>query len=116
MKYFISQPMRGLTVKEILSVRAEVVKHIKAIDSKAEIIDSYIDNNGQDRPPLWYLGESIKKLGEADVVVFAEDYSYYAGCRIEHRCAKEYGKRIYIYEQPILSRSQYYLREERRWQ
>ena len=66
-KLFISQPMRGKTDAEILATREKAIAK-----------------------PLWYIGESIKYLGEADVAFFAKGWEDARGCRIEHECAKEY--------------------------
>lgn len=41
--------------------------------------------------PMWYLGESLKLLGTADVTVFAPGWQDYRGCRIEHDAAVAYG-------------------------
>ena len=60
-KLFISQPMSGLTDKEILEVRQNAIK------------------------------EAIEFLADADVVYFARVWSKSRGCKIEQICAKEYG-------------------------
>lgn len=47
MKVFISQPMKGLSEKEIKSNREKAIKNIKNLyGDDAEIIDSYIDSDG----------------------------------------------------------------------
>ena len=94
MKLFISQPMKGKTNEEIEAERAEVISRFEAEGIKVEIIDSFFKNAPAQAAPLWYLGESIKLLGEADVVYFCKDWQHYNGCTIEHECAVRYGKRI----------------------
>lgn len=88
MKIFLSQPMNGLSDDEIIRIRKSVQKMLTEND---ELIDSFIEGAPAKATPLWYLGESIKLLGSADVVVFAPGWENARGCRIERRCAEEYG-------------------------
>lgn len=94
MKLFISQPMKGKSNEEIEAERAEVISCFEADGIKVEIIDSVFKNAPAQAISLWYLGESIKLLGEADVVYFCKDWQRYNGCAIEHECAVRYGKKI----------------------
>ena len=80
--------MNGLSDDEIIRVRESVKKMLTEND---ELIDSFIPEAPVSITPLWYLGESIKLLGSADVVVFAPGWENARGCRIERRCAIEYG-------------------------
>lgn len=86
-KLFVSQPMNGLSDAEIMDARRRA--HCIAIEkicNKAgleridniELIDSFFQDAPVDAKPLWYLGESLKKLSEADVAIFAK------GCRATH--------------------------------
>ena len=97
MKVFLSQPMRSKTHKEILSNIREVQEFLtKYLDStNIEIIESYSPRN-KDKEPLVALGNSIKDLAKADLVVFLNDWNQYRGCIIEHHTAK-------IYEIPHIS-------------
>lgn len=88
MKIFLSQPMNGLSDDEIIRVRENVKKILTENDV---LIDSFIEGAPAKATPLWYLGESIKLLGSADVVVFAPGWENACDCRIERRCAEEYG-------------------------
>lgn len=90
-KLFISQPMNGKTNEQILEERQ---KAISSFDDEVEVIDSFFKDASRDATPLWYLGESIKLLGDADVVYFCKDWEKYRGCTIEHECAVRYGKEI----------------------
>lgn len=96
MKVFISQPMRDKTDEEIVAERYCAIEHVEHYFFKADIdvIDSYFENAPHDASPLWYLGESIKKMEDADVVYFCKDWQKYNGCVIEHECAVRYGKKI----------------------
>lgn len=97
MKIFISQPMKGLSEKEIKFNREKAIKNIKSLyGDDAEIIDSYIDGDGT---PLWYLGKSIELLSTADVAYFLKGWNTARGCRIEYMCASNYGISAYFEEE-----------------
>ena len=90
-KLFISQPMRGLTDEEILAVRQKAKADAeKIVGEEMEVLESFFQGAPTDKTPMWYLGESIKLLGQADVVFFAEGWEDARGCRVEHLCAVEY--------------------------
>ena len=90
MKLFISQPMAGKTDKEILDERERILHNVKELfpDKEIEVIDSFFD--GEPKTPLWYLGESVKLLGQADIAYFCKDWEKYRGCCIEHECCVRY--------------------------
>lgn len=97
MKLFISQPMRNKTDEQIKAERRRAYywmeAHYPIMDGEEiEIIESFIEGAPTQANPLWYLGESIKMLSEADVVYFCKDWERYDGCTIEHECAVRYGK------------------------
>lgn len=96
-KLFISQPMRGKTDEEILAVREKAIKSAERhLGEPVEVIDSFFQNAPAEARPLWYLGKSIELLSTADVAYFAKGWEQYRGCRIENRCAVEYGIGIVI--------------------
>lgn len=94
-RFFISQPMNGKTDAEIKAERQRCEAWlIKAFGSDNEAIDTFF----LDEPPkdcknsgLWYLGESIKALSQADVLVLWGDWGYARGCLIEREAAMQYG-------------------------
>ena len=91
-KLFISQPMRDKTDDEIKQERERAIYEVTTnTNTKYEVIDSFFENVPHDATPLWYLGESIKLLGMADVAYFCKDWEKYRGCTIEHECAVRYG-------------------------
>lgn len=91
-KLFISQPMRGKTDEEIKAARARAIESVERhLGEPVEALESYFEDFGPDTPPLYYLGESIKLLSEADVVYFAPGWDEARGCKIENTCAIEYG-------------------------
>lgn len=105
-KLFVSQPMNGLSDAEIMDARRRA--HCIAIEkicNKAgleridniELIDSFFQDAPVDAKPLWYLGESLKKLSEADVAIFAKGWWRSRGCKVEHESAVAYGIEV-LYE------------------
>lgn len=69
-KVFISQPMNGKTDEEILKERNQLIDCAKEhYGENIEVIDSFFKGAPHNANPLWFLGESIKKLSEADVAV-----------------------------------------------
>lgn len=97
-KLFISQPMKGISDKEIITEREKAIKTVKEIlGEEVEVIDSFFQNAPHDAKPLWFLGKSIELLSTADVAYFVSGWEYYRGCKIEYKCAIEYG--IVIIEQ-----------------
>ena len=96
MKIFISQPMRGKTKEEILSVRQLAIEEAeRELGERVEVIESYFEDAPNDgNVPLWHLGKSSVLLSSADAVYFAKGWEDARGCRIERICAEQYGVRI----------------------
>ena len=95
MKVFISLPMNGKTKDEIKSTIRNISNILKdRYDEEIEIIDAFFENAPPEAKPLWYLGESLILMSDADLVVFAPNWEDYRGCRIENACANEYGFKI----------------------
>lgn len=94
-KIFISQPMNGKTTEEIENERNYIIDRLREDrlreNESVEIIDSFFKDKPYEASPLWYLGESIKLMSEADVVFFCNGWQTARGCQIEHDCALEYG-------------------------
>lgn len=96
-KLFISQPMRGKTDEEILSVREKAIASAERhLGEKVKVIDSFFKNAPVEARPLWFLGKSLELLSTADVVYFAKGWEEARGCRIENTCAIEYGIELMI--------------------
>lgn len=93
-KLFISQPMKDKTDEEIEIERERIVEEVEKTYGEVEVVDSFFKGVPHDANPLWYLGESIKKLSEADVVAFGYGWEEARGCNIEFLCATEYGLNI----------------------
>lgn len=91
-KLFISQPMKGRSDEEIINDHRACIKYAKEmLGEDVEVIDSFFRGAPADAKPLWYLGESLKLLAQADIAYFAAGWADARGCKIEHTCAAEYG-------------------------
>ena len=106
LKIFISQPMNGKTNEEIEDKRDSIINKLATRFAKEneyiDIIYSFFKDAPHDAKPLWYLGESIKLMGEADIVFFCDGWQTARGCQIEHDCALEYGIDT-MYEEDLIS-------------
>lgn len=91
-KLFISQPTRGKTDEEILAERKKAIESAERnLGEPVEVIDSFFQNAPADARPLWFLGKSLELLSTADIAYFAKGWEDARGCRIENKCAIEYG-------------------------
>ena len=92
-KLFISQPMKDKTNEEIEAVRAKAIESVKRNfkDDDVEVIDSFFKDAPHDAKPLWFLAKSLELLSTADVAYFVKGWEDYRGCKIENRCAIDYG-------------------------
>ena len=93
MKVFISQPMRDKTNEQIKEERERAIDVLEKLydDVKIEFIDSFFENAPHDAKPVWYLGQSITLLSQADVAYFIKGWNEYRGCKIENTICREYG-------------------------
>lgn len=102
MKVFISSPMRGSTEEEILATRKKIEDELRTRFKEEEItiIDSYFPEFDASRAEInigvYFLGRSILKLAEADLVVFGKGWEKARGCRIEHTVAQDYNLDILL--------------------
>ena len=102
---FISQPMSGKSEEEILATRQKEIEKIHQLfDADGEqvnIIDSYIDdatrNEFQGRMgdainwDIYWLSQSLQKLALADTIWLCDGWGHSKGCKIELKCAMQYG-------------------------
>ena len=97
-KLFVSVPMKGRTEEEIKASIQKMKKIAEIYEGEElELIDSYIEDNPpkDSKEAVWYLGESLKKLAQADVFIgICESYDW-NGCCIERETADKYGIRAY---------------------
>ena len=91
---FISQPMNGRTNDDIVRERNKIKDSLLKWNEDLCFIDSLLPecNLG----PVYCLGESIKLMEDADMVVFTPGWEDARGCRIEHKVCEEYN--IYYME------------------
>lgn len=97
-KLFVSVPMKGRTEEEIRKT-IDKMKNIAEIyeGEEMELIDSYIEDNPpkDSKEAVWYLGESLKKLAQADVFIGIRESFDWNGCQIERETAEKYGIKAY---------------------
>ena len=88
-KVFVSMPMRDKGKEEIVKERERLLAlAADTLGEPVELVESYLGQG--DYSPLECLGESLKRMAEADFVVFGRGWEEARGCRIEHTCATEY--------------------------
>lgn len=92
-KLFISCPMKGRTEENIRDSIARMHKIAEAyFGQQLEVIPSYIP----DQAPyvvnrrIWYLGESIKMMAEAEYYIGITYCDAFAGCCVENEVAQHY--------------------------
>lgn len=93
-RFFISQPMAGLTDEEVKAERKRCTAWLARAFGGGEVIDTFF----LDEPPkgcknvgLWYLGKSLEALAKADVLVQWGDCYEGRGCLVEQYAAQLYG-------------------------
>ena len=92
-KVFISQPMRGYAMTEILSEREIALKMAeKILHEKMMLIDTYFPD--EYIKGINVQGKVITAIIDADVVVFARLWEKASGCKFEHSVAKRLEKPI----------------------
>lgn len=91
MKIFISQPINGRTDEDILAKRESLIALAKEKYGEVEVIDSFtMDPSVEAKGQIAMLGHSISMMADADLVVFAKDWTRARGCRVEQQVAKQY--------------------------
>lgn len=98
-KLFVSVPMKGRTEGEIKASIQKMKKIAEIYEGEElELIDSYIEDNPpkDSKEAVWYLGESLKKLAQADIFIGINEAYDWNGCCIESETAEKYGIKAYI--------------------
>ena len=98
-KLFVSVPMKRRTEEEIKASIQKMKKIAEIYEGEElELIDSYIEDNPpkDSKEAIWYLGESLKKLTQADVFIGIDEAYVWNGCCIERDTAQRYGIKTYI--------------------
>lgn len=86
-KIFVSLPMRDRELDEIKARQQKIFDGIKStnIFKNPILLDTIHEHDvPEEENMLWYLGESIKTLGRANLAIFDKDWRTARGCRIEH--------------------------------
>lgn len=97
-KLFVSVPMKGRTEEEIKASIQKMKKIAEIYEGEElELIDSYIEDNPpqNNNQAIWYLGESLKKLSEADVFIGINESYQWSECHIERETVLAYGIKNY---------------------
>jgi hypothetical protein len=89
MKVFISQPMRGKTLKRIEAERAALVREIEARGDY--VAESVLTMPETKNTALWCLGRSLEILAECDEAIFMPGWWDARGCRVEYEACLAYG-------------------------
>lgn len=97
-KLFVSVPMKGRTEEEIKASIQKMKKIAEIYEGEElELIDSYIEDNPpkDNKEAVWFLGESLKKLAQADVFMGICEIYDWNSCCIEMETANKYGIKAY---------------------
>ena len=90
--------MKGRTEENIKKSIEKMKKIAEAYEGEElELIDTWIPDEAPEckNRGLWYLGESIKKMADADVLISAGAHSGYNGVTQELHVALTYGVKVY---------------------
>ena len=93
-KLFISCPMKGRTEENIRNSMERMHKMAEAFfGQELEVIPSYIPDRAPDtvNRRIWYLGESIKMLSQADYYIGVRYSDAFPGCCVENDVSQRYG-------------------------
>lgn len=99
---FISQPMRGKDIEEVKAKAAVIFEEAKKVFFKDENVVLIENIEHKDIPEnahrLVYLGESIKAMSDADIVIFDTKWGSAHGCVVEVHACIQYGITSYVYD------------------
>lgn len=104
-KLFISCPMKGRTEENIRKSMEKLHRIAEVIfDQELEVIQSYIEHTPPEttNQAIWYLGESIKKMADADYFIGVDSYGF-RGCYIELSVARNYNIPYYMIDREIVA-------------
>ena len=93
-KLFISCPMAGRSEAAIRHDMDRMHKMAEIVfDQELEVIPTIIEDDPPEGVnwPIWYLGESIKRMAEADYFIGVEHCETARGCNVESPVARSYG-------------------------
>lgn len=88
---FISIPTKDKLRSEIVTERAKILARVNEILGEPVLLIENDMHELYNQKPLVRLGESIKRLSDANCAVFGEGWENSRRCSIEHICAELYG-------------------------
>jgi hypothetical protein len=104
-KIMISQPMNGLTDKQITNAQNKFLEYV--VKENLEVVHTFfqdewyskdsLSSRGVVQIPLCFLAKSIENMSLCHKAYFAKGWENARGCKIEHEIALQYGLDI-IYE------------------
>lgn len=98
-KLFISCPMKDRTEAQIRGTMMQMHRIAEAVfGEELEVIQTYIPDPPADaNQAVWYLGESIKKMADADYFIgIYDEEKAFRGCAIENLVARSYNIPSYV--------------------
>ena len=94
-KIYVSMPMRDLFEDELRSRQETLLaKAGEYLEEPVTLVENIIKD--EKLTALESLGESIKRMAGADLVLFASGWETERGCKIEMACALQYDKKILL--------------------
>ncbi len=91
-KLFISCPMKGRAPEAIRKSVEKMHKIAEAtVGEELEVIPSYIPDSEYKDKPIACIGESVKRMQDADFFVCIDDSYSFRGCETEKYIAFGYG-------------------------
>lgn len=93
-KVFISLPMKDKLRSEIITEQGKILARVNEILGEPVLLIENYMRELYSQKPLECLGENIKRMAQADCVVFGEGWQDARGCVIERMCAEKYGIEI----------------------
>lgn len=89
--------MRGKTDAEILAERERAIKAAKTKwGAGVEVLESFFQDALAGAKPLWFLGESLKVMADADAVIVCNGWSTARGCKMEIVAAEAYKLPVFL--------------------
>ena len=92
-KLYISCPMKGRTEEAIRHDMDRMHRVAEAVfDQELEVIPTYVKHDPPEtgNKAIWCLGESVKKMSEADYFIGMHADGFH-GCEVEGHVARAYG-------------------------
>lgn len=118
-KLFISVPMKGRTDEAIKASREDMHKLAEIMfGEELEVLNTTISNKAPEcnKQAVWYLGNSIAILSQADYFIGVDYSDVFTGCNIERDVARNYGiPTVTVCRNQLNSLSDAAMIERQRW-